>query len=133
MSHLAQLHYALGKPQATAKIRQQPEDFQVSEQLSFDLDGKGQHVYLFLEKRNLNTDDLAKQLAKFAEVKNVAIGYAGLKDRHAVTRQWFSVDLAGKPEPDWLELDSDDSSPNIKVIEAARHSRKLKRELPNNS
>jgi tRNA pseudouridine13 synthase len=131
LSHLSQLHYALGKPPSTAKIRQQPEDFQVNEQLSFELDGNGQHVYLYLEKRNLNTDELVKRLAKFVDVKPVAIGYAGLKDRHAVTRQWFSVDLAGKPEPDWLtlnsEISSEGNSQSIKVIEAVRHSRKLKR------
>jgi len=131
LSHLSQLHFALGQPESTARIRQQVEDFQVREQLSFNLDGKGQHVYLFLEKRNLNTDDLAKQLAKFADVKPLAIGYAGLKDRHAVTTQWFSIDLAGKPEPDWAELNSENNSTGnsqiIKVIEVARHSRKLKR------
>ncbi|WP_455200066.1 tRNA pseudouridine(13) synthase TruD [Kaarinaea lacus] len=123
ISHLSQLHYALGQPESTARIRQQPEDFQVREQLTFNLDGNGQHVYLYLEKRNLNTDDLAKQLAKFAGTKPLAIGYAGLKDRHAVTTQWFSVDLAGKPEPDWSLLSSED----IKVRETVRHGRKLKR------
>lgn len=94
----------------------------VTEQLSFAPAGDGQHVLLFIEKRGLNTDEVANQLARFADVRPVAVGYAGLKDRHAVTRQWFSVDLAGKPEPDWRNLDSD----NIQVLEAARHSRKLK-------
>ena len=123
LSHLNQLNYVLGQPESTARIRQQAEDFQVKEQLSFNLGGSGQHVYLYLEKRNLNTDDLAKQLARFADVKPVAVGYAGLKDRHAVTTQWFSIDLAGKVEPAWSELNSD----NVKVIETTRHNRKLKR------
>ncbi|MCI0505571.1 MAG: tRNA pseudouridine(13) synthase TruD [Gammaproteobacteria bacterium] len=123
MSHLLQLHYVLGQPEVSAAIRQSPEDFRVSEQLSFDPAGEGQHVYLFIEKCDLNTEDLANQLAGFAHVPRVAVGYAGLKDRHAVTRQWFSVDLAGKSEPDWRGLDTD----NIEVIETIRHTRKLKR------
>jgi len=123
VSHLSQLHYAYGKPSATAVIRRHPEDFKVSEQLSFSPDGKGQHVFLLLEKCSLNTDDVSTSLARFANVKQVAIGYAGLKDKHAVARQWFSVDLAGQPEPDWHELESD----SIKVLEVMRHGRKLKR------
>ena len=123
MSHLAQLQYAIGKPESTALIRQQPEHFQVKEQLSFELEGQGQHVYLSIEKRGLNTNDVAISLARFAGVKQLAVGYAGLKDRHAVTLQWFSVDLAGKAEPDWAELNSE----NVRVVEVIRHSRKLKR------
>jgi len=123
LSHVSQLHYACGKPSATALIRRQPEDFRVTEQLSFPLDGEGQHVFLFIQKSNLNTDQVSAALAKFANVKQVAVGYAGLKDRQAVTRQWFSVDLAGKPEPDWSSLESDD----LKVLEVTRHGRKLKR------
>ena len=123
MSYLTQLHYAFGKPETSATIRQHAEDFQVREQLSFNPAGEGQHVYLFIEKRDLNTDDVAQQLARFADVRQVAVGYAGLKDRHAITTQWFSVDLAGQAEPDWTSMNSN----NINVIEAVRHSRKLKR------
>lgn len=123
LSHLTQLSHAYGKPSSTAVIRRQPEDFRVTERLSFPLDGNGQHVFLLVQKRNLNTDDVSKLLARFANVKQVAIGYAGLKDKHAVTRQWFSVDLAGKPEPLWSELETED----LQVLEVTRHSRKLKR------
>ena len=120
MSHLTNLHYALGKPVSIAVIRSSPEDFIVNEQLSFEPDGNGQHVYLRVQKTNLTTQEVANLLAKFADVKLVAIGYAGLKDKHAVTVQWFSVDLAGKPEPDWGDLQTE----NLKVIEVVRHSRK---------
>ena len=123
MSHISQLHYANPPPQATVRLREQLEDFQVWEQLSFEPEGSGQHVYLYLEKRNLNTDQVAESLARFAGVKPVAIGYAGLKDRRAITRQWFSVDLAGKPEPAWQEFNSD----LVRVTEVQRHTRKLKR------
>lgn len=123
MSHISQLLYAFGKPSSTAAIRNSPEDFNVKEHLSFELDGSGQHVYLCLEKRGINTNDMAQSLARFAGVKSVAIGYAGLKDKNAVTSQWFSVDLAGRAEPNWNELESE----SLKIIEATRHSRKLKR------
>ena len=123
MSHLSQLHYAFGCPSTSAVIRSFPQDFKVIEQLSFSLDGNGQHVYLLLQKRNLNTEQVATSLAKFSGVKPVAVGYAGLKDKNAITVQWFSVDLAGKAEPVWSEFESD----NIKVLEVARHGRKLKR------
>jgi tRNA pseudouridine13 synthase len=76
-----------------------------------------------VEKRGANTDWVARELAKFAGVSPVAVGYAGLKDRHAVTRQTFSVQLAGKPDPDWSTFPHAD----VKVLAATRHSRKLKR------
>ena len=123
MSHLSLLHYASGRPSPTSVIRAFPEDFKVKEQLSFHLDGKGQHVYLLLQKRNLNTEQVVSSLAKFADVKPVAVGYAGLKDKNAVTSQYFSIDLAGQQEPDWKELESD----NLGILEVTRHGRKLKR------
>jgi len=123
VSHIAQLALANDPPQASAQIRQRVSDFQVKEQLSFSPAGEGQHVYLNIEKQNLNTEQVATQLAKFAGIKSVAIGYAGMKDRNAVTTQWFSVDLAGKPEPNWQNFNTE----NIQVIESCRHTRKLKR------
>jgi tRNA pseudouridine13 synthase len=66
---------------------------------------------------------VARELARFAGVPPVAVGYAGLKDRHAVTRQAFSVQLAGKADPDWSAFPHAD----VKVLAAARHKRKLKR------
>jgi len=123
VSHLSQLNYAQGRPSASAAVRAFPEDFNVQESLSFSLDGQGQHAYLLLQKRNLNTEQVATSLARFADVKPVAVGYAGLKDRNALTTQWFSIDLAGKPEPDWGAFETD----FVKVLEVTRHARKLKR------
>ncbi len=117
------LPHAWGTPPAKAVIRSVPEDFQVDEEPGFPPDGEGQHVLLRIRKRNTNTQWLARQLARFAEVSARDVGFAGLKDRCAVTTQWFSIDLAGRVEPDWSALDSE----NIKVIEVARHRRKLRR------
>ncbi len=110
-------------PVLRGKIRLTPDDFQVTEQLSFTPDHAGMHALLQIRKRNANTEWVARKLAVFAGVKRMAIGYAGLKDRHADTVQWFSIDLAGKTEPDWTQLGSNE----ISVVSVTRHGRKLRR------
>ena len=122
-NHLSQLAYVYDKPMCEGLIKASPEDFQVSENLSFDLERQGNHAYLYLQKQNLNTITVAKRLETIANTKQVAIGYAGLKDKNALTSQWFSVDLSGKPEPDWSQIEDQ----NLKVIDITRHSRKLRR------
>ena len=120
---MQELPRAFGEPPLTARLRASPEDFLVEEILGYDADGAGEHLLLWVEKRGANTDWVARELAKFAGVPPVAVGYAGLKDRHAVTRQTFSVQLAGRPDPDWSTF----PHPEVKVLAATRHSRKLKR------
>ncbi|RCS30863.1 tRNA pseudouridine(13) synthase TruD [Rhodanobacter denitrificans] len=120
---MSDLPYAFGEPPLTARLRAGPEDFQVEEILGYDADGAGEHALLWVEKRGANTDWVARELAKFAGVAQVAVGYAGMKDRNAVTRQTFSVQLAGKPDPDWSAF----PHAEVKVLAATRHSRKLKR------
>lgn len=115
--------YVYGSPSATGKIRTIPEDFIVNEQLSFEPSGSGEHVFLQIEKTGENTEFVARQLARFAGVRQRDVSFAGLKDRHAVTTQWFSVWLPGKTDPDWTLFNSE----TIKVINDIRHARKLKR------
>jgi len=117
------LPHAHGQPCLRGKLRAAPEDFQVREELGFTLDGSGEHAWLWVRKRDANTDWVARRLAERAGVPAAAIGYAGLKDRHAVTEQWFSVHLPGQPEPDWTAIDD----PDFTVLRATRHSRKLRR------
>jgi len=114
---------AYGEPLISGLIRSTPEDFQVDEVLGFEADGDGTHAFLKVRKKNANTEWVAKQLARFAGVSQVDVGYAGLKDRRAITTQWFSVDLAGKDEPDWHLL----TEGGIEFVEITRHRRKLKR------
>ncbi|WP_438970416.1 tRNA pseudouridine(13) synthase TruD [Methylophaga sp.] len=109
--------------QCKANIRQQPDHFQVNEKIPFEPQGEGGHAMLLIEKTGSNTDWIAKQLARFAGVDDVAVGYAGMKDRHAVTTQWFSVNLEGHDEPDWSAFAED--SCIVKTI--TRHNKKLKR------
>ncbi len=108
----------------TGTLRAAPEDFRVDEDLGFVADGAGEHVFLLVEKRGANTDFVARELARYAGIGPEAVSYAGLKDRHAVTRQTFSLHLPGKrAEPDWQAL----QHAEFRVLQAARHSRKLKR------
>ncbi|HVC17482.1 MAG TPA: tRNA pseudouridine(13) synthase TruD [Rhodanobacter sp.] len=119
----APLPWAYGGPPLQARLRSAPEDFRVEEILGYDADGQGEHVLLWVEKRGANTDWVARELARFAGVPPVAVGFAGMKDRHAVTRQTFSVQMAGKPDLDWSTF----PHAEVKVLAATRHSRKLKR------
>ena len=117
------LPFAHGGPPLVARLRSTPEDFLVEELPVGEADGDGEHVLLEVEKRDANTMWVARELARFAGVKPVAVGFAGLKDRHAVTRQRFSVQLAGRPEPDWTAF----PHPEVRIASSARHRRKLKR------
>jgi len=112
---------AWGDPVARGVIRQRPEDFKVVETLSFTPSGTGDHVYLYIEKTNANTDWVASQLANIADLKSVDVGYAGLKDRHAVTQQWFSLHMPNQTEPNWSDLPD-----SIQVLSKTRHEKKLK-------
>jgi len=114
---------AYGEPPLRGVIRSTPEDFQVDEILGFEPDGEGIHAFLKIRKKNANTEWVAKQLARYAGVRQVDVGYVGLKDRRAVTTQWFSVDLAGREAPDWRLL----TEGGIEFIEITHHRRKLKR------
>jgi tRNA pseudouridine13 synthase len=114
---------AYGRPPGRGVIRAAAEDFRVGECLAFEPSGAGEHVFLNIEKIGENTEYVARQLARFAGVRQRDVGYAGLKDRHAVTTQWFSVWLPGKPDPDWTGLASD----SVKILRALRHARKLQR------
>jgi len=117
------LAYALGKPTASGRLRVVAEDFCVTEIPLLEPDGEGEHVWLWIRKRNENTPWVAEQLARFAAVQPRQVSYAGLKDRHAVTEQWFSVQLPGRDAPDWEALNTE----SLTVLRHARHSRKLRR------
>jgi tRNA pseudouridine13 synthase len=116
------LAYAYGPPQVRALIRARPEDFEVDEVLRFQPSGDGEHVYVRIRKRGLNTLAAAKALARHAGVRVMDVGYSGMKDRNAVTTQWFSVALPGSRAPDWGALTSD----AMEVVETSRHGKKLR-------
>jgi len=104
-------------------IRYKVEDFQVDEIQSFSASGSGEHVWLHIQKKGENTDWVASQLAKIANVPRRDVSYAGMKDRHAVTTQWFSIQLPGREAPDWQSQLPD----SIHILSEQRHDRKLRR------
>ncbi|MGB0210610.1 tRNA pseudouridine(13) synthase TruD [Algiphilus sp.] len=117
------LRFAHGGPPLGGWLRTTPEDFLVDEDLGFSPGGEGEHVFLHVRKRGANTDWVAGRLAEHAGVAPGAVSYAGMKDRHAVTTQTFSVHLPGMPEPDWDGL----AEPGIAITGHSRHHRKLRR------
>lgn len=119
----ADLPRAHGGPVLVARLKARPEDFRVEERLGHGPDGEGEHLLLRVTKRGLNTLDVARRLADFAEVPAWDVGFAGLKDRQAVTTQVFSVRLPAGREPDWREITNDSLA--IEIL--GRHRRKLRR------
>lgn len=106
-----------------ARMRVAPEDFFVEELPGFEPSGSGEHLLLTIEKRGMNTAFAAKRIAQWARVPELAVSYAGLKDRHALTRQRFSVHLPKKIAPDLAALESSE----LRVLDHAWHARKLPR------
>ncbi|SEV98547.1 tRNA pseudouridine(13) synthase TruD [Luteibacter sp. 329MFSha] len=118
-----ELPFAFGAPPLKGRLRSTPDDFFVEEVSGYEADGTGEHAFLVVEKRGANTEWVARELAKFAGVQAMNVGYAGMKDRHAVTRQVFTVHLPGKADPDWSAFPAE----GVTILSSARHSRKIKR------
>jgi tRNA pseudouridine13 synthase len=117
------LPFAHGGPVLEGLLRLRPEDFVVEEVLGYGPSGEGEHVWIRLRKRRRNTLEVARALAGLAGVPVSAVGFAGLKDREALTTQHFSVQLPGRQEPDWnLLADAD-----LELLEVQRHHRKIRR------
>jgi tRNA pseudouridine13 synthase len=112
-------------PPKTGQYRAEPEDFWVDEQLDFTPEAHGEHLWLRVEKRNQSTLEVVKLLSRLCDVTPRDIGYSGMKDRLAVTRQWLSVHLPGRDAPPALEQSL--HAQGITIVEQARHPRKLKR------
>jgi tRNA pseudouridine13 synthase len=107
-------------PLVSGIIRHTPADFEVVEQLSFAPSGEGEHLYLRVRKTGQNTRWVGKRLADTAGLPYGAVGYAGLKDRHAVTEQWFSLHLPGQADPDLTVPEG------VEILDAVRHTAKLR-------
>lgn len=119
---LSHWQYWHGKPEAIATFKAMPEDFIVTETLPFELTGEGENLYLLIEKRELNTQQVCQHLAKVLGRRLRDIGYAGLKDKQSVSRQWFSVQANVRQDLDLTNI----ATPQIKLIDSKRHNKKLK-------
>jgi tRNA pseudouridine13 synthase len=114
---------AHGEAVCDAVIRTTPGDFFVEEQLGFAADGDGEHDFLLIEKTGANTAWVARQLAHHARIPVKDVGYAGLKDRNAVTRQAFTVRRPAQAGTDWASFEAE----GVEILDVARHGRKLRR------
>ena len=114
---------AHGAPLPPAEFKTHPEDFRVEEQLSFVPSGEGPHWLLRVEKRAANTRWVAGEIARLGKVPAADVGYAGLKDRHAIAVQWFSVPAPGTDAEYWSAV----RTAEFRVLEVRGNARKLKR------
>jgi len=114
---------ALGPPLGRGRVRAEPEDFVVEEDLGFEPSGEGQHMLVKIRKRNANTEWVARALARFVGSRPHDVGFAGLKDRRAVTIQWFSVPNPSRGAIDWSQATIE----GCDILDARPHSRKLPR------
>lgn len=103
-------------------IKARPEDFLVEEQPLYQPTGEGEHLYLFIEKRDLSTAGMIGIVARHFSVRERDVGYAGLKDRAAITRQLVSVHTPGKGPADFPSLEHE----KLKVLWVDRHANKLR-------
>ncbi|HSB96629.1 MAG TPA: tRNA pseudouridine(13) synthase TruD, partial [Spongiibacteraceae bacterium] len=113
---------AWGDAPVTATLRATAADFLVEEQLGFELSGSGEHHWLWVEKENLNTSDAAQRLTRFAGLHERDVSFAGLKDKRAITRQWFCLHLLNR-EVDWSSW----NDPALRILQSSRHDKKLRR------
>lgn len=123
MIHLSSPARAFGAPVIAGSIKSEPEHFQVKEWLGFEADGEGDHVLLTVRKRNANTLWVARALARHAKIHPRDVGFAGLKDRQAVTEQAFTLPLGKQTPEDWQGMQGE----GFEVLSAVRQRRKLRR------
>ncbi|MFO7953239.1 tRNA pseudouridine(13) synthase TruD [Thioalkalivibrio sp.] len=121
-------------PPLTATIKGRPEDFRVEEVPATIPEGQGEHVWLEIEKRLLNSEDVAVWLGRESGAGRGRVSYAGRKDRQAVTRQWFSVQCPPESEPDWIARAEAWNAAQAegegvgwaRILQVGRHARKLR-------
>jgi len=107
-------------PGSGGRVKAAPEDFRVDEIPAYLPQGEGPHLWLRVEKRGLTTREVVRTLARILGVPDREVGYAGLKDRAAVSTQWLSFPSSRKPEPATLAGDG------WQVLEVSRHANKLR-------
>lgn len=109
-------------------LKERPGDFLVEETPLYEPAGTGEHLFLFIEKTNLTTDDAVRAACRAFGVGRGAVGLAGLKDKVAVTRQWLSIHLPGVKDGDAARgIEAMGANPEqLRVLKAARHGNKLR-------
>ena len=123
IADLESIPFLHGGPLGRARFKALPEDFVVEEVLGFEPSGEGEHCLVWVEKRDLDSNAAGARLADALGIRRRLVSHCGLKDRNAVTRQWFSIHIPGQPSPDPSVLESE----GLRVLNVTRNSRKLRR------
>lgn len=114
--------YTNNIPQATAQFKLIPEDFHVNEFITEEFSGSGEHLFIKIEKKGINTEDVIKSISRLIAKPSKLISYAGLKDRHSVSTQWLSIHAPGEHIEGIEQL----SAPGWRVVQSARHHKKIR-------
>ncbi|MDO4698839.1 MAG: tRNA pseudouridine(13) synthase TruD [Pasteurellaceae bacterium] len=117
-----ELAYLFSPPTTPARLKAEFADFIVKEELGYELSGNGEFVAVKIRKTNANSLFVGEKLAEFAGISAKNMSYAGLKDRHAITEQWFCLHLAGKETPDFSQFQLD----GVEILAVTRHNRKIR-------
>ena len=127
-ANTANLPQPIQPPLKRAIYKMHTTDFVVNELLPLEFTGEGEHLWLHIQKSGMNTAYLAKLLSEWADIPLRDVGYSGLKDRHALTTQWFSLRIPKKQLPD-SEFAPVDISANesFTILEQQWHNKKLNR------
>jgi tRNA pseudouridine13 synthase len=115
------LAYPFGAPLISGVFKSRFSDFLVDEDLGFEPGGDGEHLFLRVEKNGLGTQELIARIARDYAINPALIGYSGLKDKNAITRQWLSLHLPGQKPPIDLPVGE-----GYRVLQQARHHKKLR-------
>ncbi len=107
-------------------IKEECEHFRVDEIPLYEPEGLGQHIYLLIRKTNLNTTDIVKSLCELFKITDKDIGYAGLKDKRAITTQWFSLSLGATADIAEVCKEISSSLENVEILKSSKHLNKLK-------
>ncbi len=121
LNHLSELPFITAHlPAVSGTLKSIPEDFCVEEIPSYTPTGEGEHLYVFFEKRGLNTPDAVRAIAQQIGTRSEDAGWAGLKDRQAITRQWVSFHHVGTPTLESINV------AGVRILEVSRHVNKLR-------
>lgn len=112
--------YSLKHSAIDFHFKQTPRDFVVEELPLYEFSGEGEHLVLFVRKKSLSTLELISIIAKYLGIKNKEIGYAGLKDKHAMTKQYISLHKQHEEKMENFSYD------NIKILSKTYHNNKLR-------
>ena len=119
---MLELAYLQTPPKQTALLKAECADFIVKEELGYEMSGDGEFVAVKVRKTDNSTLFVGEKLAAFCGEPARNMGYAGLKDRKAVTEQWFCIQMAGKPTPDFSQFKMD----GVEILAVTRHNRKIR-------